>query len=150
MKALSLTQPWATLIALGAKRVETRSWSTAFRGTVAIHASKGFPKTDRERCQEPPFFTVLHPHGYGSVLPLPTGAVVAIARIIDVRPIDMGLRAVVLANLNKAFGAYEIDFGDYATGRFAWFLDDIRPLPFPVPAKGALGLWDWQAPEGVA
>ena len=38
MKALSLRQPWATLVAIGAKQIETRSWSTAYRGTIAIHA----------------------------------------------------------------------------------------------------------------
>lgn len=43
MKALSLTQPWASLVAIGAKRIETRSWSTSYRGLVAIHASKRFP-----------------------------------------------------------------------------------------------------------
>jgi hypothetical protein len=41
MKVLSLTQPWATLAAIGAKKIETRSWSTAYRGPLAIHAAKG-------------------------------------------------------------------------------------------------------------
>ncbi len=39
MKALTVMQPWATLVALGAKRIETRSWSTSYRGPLAIHAS---------------------------------------------------------------------------------------------------------------
>ena len=43
MKALTLTQPWASLVAIGAKRIETRSWSTPYRGLLAIHAAKGFP-----------------------------------------------------------------------------------------------------------
>ena len=41
MKALTLTQPWATLVAMGAKRIETRSWTTNYRGPLAIHAGKG-------------------------------------------------------------------------------------------------------------
>ena len=40
MKALTITQPWATLIAIGAKRFETRGWSTPYRGPLAIHAGK--------------------------------------------------------------------------------------------------------------
>lgn len=40
MKALSLWQPWATLIANGAKQIETRSWSTSYRGPILIHAAK--------------------------------------------------------------------------------------------------------------
>lgn len=45
MKALTLWQPWASLIAVGAKTIETRSWSTTYRGPLAIHAAattKGF------------------------------------------------------------------------------------------------------------
>lgn len=40
MKALSLWQPWATLIAIGAKQYETRGWSTPYRGPLIIHAAK--------------------------------------------------------------------------------------------------------------
>lgn len=45
MKALTLWQPWASLIALGVKSIETRAWSTSYRGPLAIHAAattKGF------------------------------------------------------------------------------------------------------------
>ena len=52
MKALTLTQPWATLVAIGAKRIETRSWRTSYRGPLAIHAAKGFPKWAREFAQD--------------------------------------------------------------------------------------------------
>ncbi len=41
MKALTLHQPWASLIACGRKRIETRSWKTDYRGPLAIHAGKG-------------------------------------------------------------------------------------------------------------
>lgn len=44
MKALTLTQPWASLVALNVKAIETRSWKTAYRGPLAIHAAKGLPK----------------------------------------------------------------------------------------------------------
>ena len=42
MRALSIRQPWAYLIAIGAKDVENRSWLTRFRGRIYIHASKRF------------------------------------------------------------------------------------------------------------
>lgn len=48
MKALSLTQPWAALLAVGAKTIETRDWPTSYRGWFAIHASKGFPSAARD------------------------------------------------------------------------------------------------------
>lgn len=40
MKAISLWQPWASLVAVGAKKIETRSWATKYRGSLAIHATK--------------------------------------------------------------------------------------------------------------
>src|SRR4051812_42520238 len=43
VKVLSLTQPWASLVAIGAKQIETRSWRTHYRGPLLIHASAGFP-----------------------------------------------------------------------------------------------------------
>src|SRR5690606_22562088 len=39
MKALSIKQPWASLIAHGIKDIENRTWSTKFRGRIYIHAS---------------------------------------------------------------------------------------------------------------
>ena len=37
--------------------------------------------------------------------------------------------------------------GIYAPGRYAWFLEDIEVLPQPFPAKGMLGLWNWEGPS---
>ena len=39
MKALSIKQPWASLIANGIKDIENRTWKTHFRGRIYIHAS---------------------------------------------------------------------------------------------------------------
>lgn len=41
MRALSIRQPWAALIALGIKDVENRPWRTSHRGPLVIHASQG-------------------------------------------------------------------------------------------------------------
>ncbi len=61
MKALTLTQPWATLVAIGAKCIETRSWRTSYRGPLAIHAAKGFPKAAWNLCLGQPFKSALWP-----------------------------------------------------------------------------------------
>jgi len=53
MKALSLPQPWAMLVIMGVKEIEKRSWSTAYRGPMLIHASKG--KAGEIFAHEPPF-----------------------------------------------------------------------------------------------
>ena len=41
VRILTLWEPWATLMAIGAKRIETRSWATRYRGPLAIHAARG-------------------------------------------------------------------------------------------------------------
>jgi hypothetical protein len=40
MKVISIRQPWASLIVIGAKDVENRTWPTRYRGPVLIHASQ--------------------------------------------------------------------------------------------------------------
>lgn len=39
MKAITIKQPWAQLIAQGIKDIENRTWKTKFRGKVLIHTS---------------------------------------------------------------------------------------------------------------
>ena len=137
--ALSLTQPWATLVAVGAKRIETRSWPTRYRGWLAIHAAQGLAgMTEREfsaYCARPPFAAAL-----SSAFPVPRGAVLAVVRLVDVvglTPMDVPPEP-------------ERSFGDYTPGRYAWHLADVIRLPAPVPQRGALGLWGWPEPPGVA
>lgn len=164
MKALSLTQPWATLVAIGAKRIETRSWSTRHRGLIAIHASKGFPKDCQEICNGSPFVRALAEgrssavyrssppeHWYHFSTPrfqggLPLGQIIATARLVNVKPTQP-------YDDDEAFlETDECAFGDYTPGRFAWLLDDVAALPVPIPCRGALGLWEVpaQIDEAVA
>jgi hypothetical protein len=142
MKALTLTQPWATLVAIGAKRIETRSWCTAHRGSMAIHAAKGFPKRARETCEEPEFALEL------GLAILPVGAVIATCRLISCLPTrELQTNRVIEVNYLAGCADFvlsdqERSFGDYSPGRWAWLLADIKPCG-PIPAKGALGLWEW-------
>lgn len=141
MKALSLTQPWATLVAIGAKTIETRSWGTAYRGTVAIHAAKGWPAWAKEECRRAPFNTVLGAAGYDRAFaPLPLGAIVAVAELTSCyRITETTPRAI---QSNGDFPPHELAFGDYTPGRFAWVLKFVWRLEQPVPVRGALSLWD--------
>lgn len=134
MKGLTLTQPWATLVALGAKRFETRSWSTGYRGPLAIHAAKGLgPVGGKDGLWRitgtEPFQSALAGAG-----PLPLGLIVAVVDLVDVLPTEEALARYVIA------GTDEESFGDYSNGRFAWKLTNVRPVR--VPYRGALGLWD--------
>lgn len=125
VRGLTLTQPWATLVALGHKRIETRSWSTSFRGLVAIHAAKGFPGYAREFAQVE--------RALGRIpARIPRGGIVAVARLVDV------MRTEEVAS---RISGLERHLGDYTPGRFAWILEEVRALPEPIPCRGALGLW---------
>lgn len=53
MPALSVKQPWASMIASGEKTIETRTWWTPYRGPLAICSSalpKGYGVTRRALC----------------------------------------------------------------------------------------------------
>ena len=135
MKALTLTQPWASLVMEGAKRYETRSWTTSYRGPLAIHAAKG--GADRA-------FTVELIRGgvLRTTSLLPLGSVLGIVRLKDVHSTDHGPywdwdRRIPLTAYTEA------ELGDYSPHRFAWELRVIEVFPEPIPARGALGLWEW-------
>jgi len=148
MKSLTLTQPWATLVAIGAKRIETRSWSTNYRGPLAIHAAKGATPEVLRLVFVDPFKSVLNSAGYKLFTQLPRGAIVATCQLVSV----IGTRVINHApyEWNGPDGRIhrfdlteqERDFGDYTPGRFAWLLSDVQELPKPVPARGALSLWE--------
>ena len=145
MKGLSLTQPWATLVAIGGKRVETRSWSSSYRGPIAIHAAKSFPMWARATCFEEPFARVLAAAGMRTLGDLPCGFIIATAKLIDCIPTHI-ITLPPLPGIKFPFpqvvpGSAEHEFGDYGDGRWAWILDDVKKLSTPIPFKGALGLW---------
>jgi hypothetical protein len=140
MKALTLTQPWATLVAIGAKTIETRSWNTHYRGPVAIHAAKNFPHFAKQECWEVEFFQPLNKAGYRifdfdtGATDLPLGMVIATCELVAVNHIVPGVEIPL---------GGEWYFGDYTIGRYMWYLENVKRLPEPIPAKGALGLWEW-------
>lgn len=140
MKAITIHQPFASLIALGEKRFETRSWATKYRGPLAIHAAK---KVDKEICQQEPFRRVLAEYGF-TVDNLPTGAVIAVCRLVDChKVISVGHNiATLYADGIPKINGNEYAFGWYAVGRYAWELVDVKPID-PVPTKGQQGLWCW-------
>lgn len=134
MRAITVGQPWASLLALSQGRhIETRSHGTGHRGPLAIHAAAAMPPAAIE------FAAALHDADVLAPLPqhLPRGAVIAVAQLVDCRP---------LAELAAPLEAW--DLGGYPADRHAWVLADVRGLPRPVPCRGQAGLW--QLPSAVA
>lgn len=134
MKALTLIQPWATLVAIGAKHFETRSWSTRYRGRLAITAAAGFPVKYRWLCDEEWFQAALIEEGYAGPAKLPRGAVLCTCELVAVHSTEM---------IRDQLTVQERAFGDYSDGRFAWELREVRILPEPIPCKGNRQLWEW-------
>lgn len=139
-RVVTIRQPFATLIALGIKTIETRSWQTRYRGTLLIHAAK---KDDRNClalvCSDW-FWGALHdvfggkkPETRDDLDVLPRGAIIARTE----------LRDCVLMTETTMPDEPERSFGFYEPGRFAWHLENTVPVK-PIPAKGKLGLWHWQ------
>jgi hypothetical protein len=149
MKVLTLTQPWASLVAIGAKRIETRSWSTSYRGPLAIHAAKGFPREAREfaECR---MVTELMCKHLGReqiwISDYPVGTIVATCRLARCYPTDRVAIGSILGDgegLQLPVTEQEYALGNYDPERWAWLLADIKALLEPIPAKGSLGLWEW-------
>ena len=151
MRALSLTQPWAELVMIGEKRYETRSWTTTYRGPLAIHAAKGLSSIGgtvglNQFAFREPFRTVLQEAGHTAELDqeLPRGAVVAVCELVAVYPCDDAFRGEIEDGRTGA--QFERYFGDFGFGRWAWRLENVRRLEVPFPVRGALGLWEVDLP----
>jgi ASCH domain len=127
IKAISLHQPWASLIASQHKHYETRSWPISYRGTIAIHAAKKFHNDHR----------LLRLLGI-TESEVPLGAVVAIASLTDCIQMD--------ANFIASQSGTEQMCGNWSIGRWAWKLENIQAIE-PISQRGYQGLWDWQMPE---
>ncbi len=115
MKALTICQPYAEMIACGEKRIENRKWFTRYRGPLAIHAGKSrdwlTPGDERE---------------YPGML---FGAVIATARLVDCVPLEKL--------------PHELYDPEHANGPYCWILDSVSRLAVPWPINGAQGLWEW-------
>lgn len=137
---LSLHQPWASLIAIGAKRIETRSWSTTYRGPLAIHAAKagyGMSFGSMEAL-------ALDAAGYEGmkVTRLPQGGIVAVVDLVDVLPmVATGCLAGVFDDYPELDTPTERAFGNFAPGRWAWVLENVRRIHPAIPLRGRQGLF---------
>lgn len=138
MKALSLWQPWATLMAIGAKTAETRSWSTRYRGPLAILSAKRFAQDQRALCMEPPFSTALTDAGIRKLRDLPLGAILCVVDLYDVVP----TQGTLFEEPGKWPPYPEVAFGNYGVGRFAWKTRGLRRVREPIPYKGRQGLFE--------
>jgi hypothetical protein len=152
MKAISLLQPWATLVMLGYKTNETRSWDTKHDGPLAIHASQGKPTAARRLCQEDMHIRqILAHHGF-TFDSLPRGAILGTCSLLGTLPIAAPDSYLMKQHPHmycnpELLSPVERATGDYTPGRYAWLLRQVVPCS-PQPCYGALSLW--QVPADIA
>lgn len=123
-KVLSIIEPYASLIAAGLKRIETRSWATKYRGPILIHASA--TKIPKEYRDNPDL-------AFTKEMEMHNGYIVCKANLVDCVPMTKEFLATVDETEKK--------LGFYSVGRYAWILGDIEPVEM-VKVKGHLGVWN--------
>lgn len=128
MRALSIIQPWASLIATGIKDIENRTWRTNYRGEFLIHASaKRLPAgwTALTSEQYAAATRLVNPYGKeNDVKQLPVSAIIGKARLVD-------------CVLNHPSVWAE-------KGVWNWVLADVQLFSTPIlNVKGRLGFWEF-------
>ena len=140
MKAISLHQPWASLIGMGLKRYETRHWATKYRGELLICSAKKrtFEQSQIYEKMKRNHFPDAEPWGsstkLASIYVLPFGRAIALVHLTDCIKMD--------EELIQAQSQLEIDCGLWEVGRYAWKLENIRKIISPPQIKGAQGLFN--------
>lgn len=145
MKALSIKQPWASLIAYGIKDIENRTWKTNFRGRIYIHASgTGVKDKFSALTKEQRFEAETHPKDFNVLYfdDLPKSAIIGEVDIIDcvinhesiwsehVKPDDQLLKDVLGIDPKPIYN---------------WVLENAVLYDEPIlNVKGKLSLWDFE------
>lgn len=126
--AITIWQPWATLIAMGKKKYETRDWDSGYYGSLVIHAASKKVDFDAVKLIA---LALKDP----SILDLeyPIGCVVAVVDLIDTIHMDTEF----IASQSEK----EIAQGLWKPGRFAWKFGRVQKTAH-IPAKGQKGLWE--------
>jgi hypothetical protein len=147
VKALSLYQPWASAMAAGIKTIETRGWSTDYRGELAIHAAKRWAGDQLQFWIDtimafPEIEAAFARIGIRHYLDLPFGKIVTRVNLVHVASTS----AAPPDYLRTSISPYDQVLGDFGPGRFAWFTTRNIPLAEPIAVIGRQTLFDW--PEG--
>ena len=132
MRAVSVPQPWASLLAHGVLRLETRSWQTPYRGVLAIHAGLRFPPVARGLCHREPFRTLLRRANHEGWSLLPCGCVLGTAKLVACTRVEEFMWEQQT----------EPHLADFRSGRWVWEYADPVLFHVPVRATGRLGVFE--------
>ncbi len=148
MKALTIWQPWASLIAAGAKPYEFRGWRpprSIIGQRIAIHA--GARKQQQSEVSYLAFRCSTAERASRSAI-IPDKALPVLERWRDL-PMSAIVCTAILgepvdgATAAESMGAALNDSEREGTFNWGWPLTDIIPEP-AIPARGRQGFWDWE------
>lgn len=125
MKAISLWQPWASAMAMGLKKNETRSWPTKHRGDLVICSAKKILTEAEIKATNKTVFDIWKEN-------LPYGFALCVVEVYDCIPTEFAL----------GLSAIELNLGDYTPSRFVWITRNCRVLKEPIPIVGRQGIWN--------
>lgn len=126
MKVITIKQPFASLIAAGLKEYEFRTWKTAYRGDILIHAGKSVDSEAMKKFE-----------AYG--LDYPLGCIIAKATLTDCVHVDDEIRKDLR---KKNFLVYSGTTENLDWDGYGFKLDGIQQLN-PIYVSGKLGLWEY-------
>lgn len=124
MKAITIKEPWASLIVNGYKKYEFRSWKTNYRGKILIHAGMSIEKDMLGNIK-----------AYN--IEINKGAIIGEADLADCILVNEEFDEE-LRNID------EIVYGNNHINNYAWKLENIKKYDKPIPIKGKLGLWNYE------
>ena len=138
MKAITLHQPWASLISFGAKHIETRSWYSPYRGPLAIHAGRVSDRETTLMVLNDPLVSDYLNRNAIEWWNFPTGSIVAVVNMVDCRPTE---------DLIHNIDDLEFACGNFSRRRFGFVFEDIELVDPDVRCRGWQKLWN--VPEQI-
>lgn len=128
MRVLSIREPFASLIASGDKKIETRSFKTNYRGELFIHASG--KEIDKSIVDNTYINNMIKDRK------MQFGKIICRVKLVDCVYMDQEF-------INSIKDTKEYQLGLYKEGRYAWILDNVELIE-PIIAKGRLNIWNYQ------
>lgn len=135
---ISLWHPWAHLMAINAKYIETRSWPITHRGPLAIHAAKKWQGWQQDLCFSPTFLRAMRENESDAGERLmeriraTLGCIVCVVNVDDCK----------LVEEITGLSVREMTFGDYSPGRYGWITSIVRRFKKPIPCVGRQALFE--------
>ena len=146
MRAITLFEPWASLMAIGAKTQETRGSRTAHRGDICIHAAKRDNMTPEELV---PAIIRAFESRHTQPNPNSLGCIVAVVELWDVQPSEKFIVEAPPRADRIVISKEEFAFGNYTDGRWIYRTRNLRRLAEPIPCRG-LQCVGWTVPADIA